>query len=275
MDGTTMRLVGGVDLWYNQIPYPLGGKTTNWRIIILQRFSHMSESSDPTSGSTAWRIWQQAKASGFEGQKCWWFSHKVISDPSDPMDCSSPGSSVHGIFQQEYWSGLPFPSTGHLLTQGSNSGLLHWRQILYRLSHQERAWDIGSGYIKEHLPAWTSLWLTRQSQNLTPWNFLLAYAGDVCACMLSHFSHVQLFGTLCTVAHQAPLSMRSSRQEYCSGLPCCPPGYLPDPGVKPASLLSPPLAGSLFTWKALMLGFLEPNNNLDRDTDPRVSRQAA
>ena len=29
---------------------------------------------------------------------------------TDPMDCSLPGSSVHGIFQQEYWSGLPFPS---------------------------------------------------------------------------------------------------------------------------------------------------------------------
>ena len=28
----------------------------------------------------------------------------------DPMDSSPPGSSVHGIFQQEYWSGLPFPS---------------------------------------------------------------------------------------------------------------------------------------------------------------------
>ena len=30
--------------------------------------------------------------------------------PSDPMDCSLPGSSVHGIFQQEYWSGVPLPS---------------------------------------------------------------------------------------------------------------------------------------------------------------------
>ena len=28
---------------------------------------------------------------------------------SDPMDCSPPGSSVHGIFQQEYWSGVPSP----------------------------------------------------------------------------------------------------------------------------------------------------------------------
>ena len=32
----------------------------------------------------------------------------------DPMDCSLPGSSIHGIFQQEYWSGLPFPSPGAL-----------------------------------------------------------------------------------------------------------------------------------------------------------------
>ena len=30
----------------------------------------------------------------------------------DPMDCSQPGSSVHGFSRQEYWSGLPFPSPG-------------------------------------------------------------------------------------------------------------------------------------------------------------------
>ena len=35
-----------------------------------------------------------------------------------PMDCSPPGSSVHGIFQQEYWSGLPFPSPGDLPNPG-------------------------------------------------------------------------------------------------------------------------------------------------------------
>ena len=32
----------------------------------------------------------------------------------DPMDCSQPGSSVHGILQQEYWSGLLFPPLGEL-----------------------------------------------------------------------------------------------------------------------------------------------------------------
>ena len=36
---------------------------------------------------------------------------------TDPMDCSLPGSSVHGIFQQEYWSGLPLPSPS--LDEGS------------------------------------------------------------------------------------------------------------------------------------------------------------
>ena len=53
----------------------------------------------------------------------------------DPMDCSPPGSSVHGIFRQEYWSELPFPSRGFFPTQGSNPGLLHCRRILLPLSH--------------------------------------------------------------------------------------------------------------------------------------------
>ena len=50
-------------------------------------------------------------------------------------------------------------------------------------------------------------------------------------CVLSHFSHVRLFATLWTIAHKAPLSMGFSRQEYGSGLPCPPPGDLPDPGI--------------------------------------------
>ena len=37
---------------------------------------------------------------------------------------------------QEYWNGLSFPSLGDLLTQGSNSGLLHFKQIFYHQSHQ-------------------------------------------------------------------------------------------------------------------------------------------
>ena len=48
-------------------------------------------------------------------------------------------------------------------------------------------------------------------------------------------SHIQLFVTPWTVTCQAPLSMGFFRQEYWSGLPCPPPGDLPDPGIKPGS----------------------------------------
>ena len=65
--------------------------------------------------------------------------------------------------------------------------------------------------------------------------------------MLSHFSHV---ATLWTIAYQAPLSIGFSRQEYWSRLPYLPPGDLPDPGVKSASLVSPALAGRFFTTSA-------------------------
>ena len=60
------------------------------------------------------------------------------------------------------------------------------------------------------------------------WSNLAAAAAEV-------LSHVQLFVTPWAIAHQAPLSMEFSRQEYCSGLPCLPPGDLPDPGIKPGT----------------------------------------
>ena len=60
-------------------------------------------------------------------------------------------------------------------------------------------------------------------------------------------SCVRLSVTLWTVACQAPLSVGFSRQEYWSGLPFPPSGDLPDPGIKPASLVSPALAGGFFT----------------------------
>ena len=66
-------------------------------------------------------------------------------------------------------------------------------------------------------------------------------SNHVCVCMLSCFSHVQLFVTIWTIAHQAPLSMGFSKQEYCSGLPCPPPGGSSYLGIKPASLMFPAL----------------------------------
>ena len=60
-------------------------------------------------------------------------------------------------------------------------------------------------------------------------------------------SHVWLFETPWTAAHQAPLSMGFSRKEYWSGLPFPIPGHLPDPGIELESLASPALAGRFFT----------------------------
>ena len=56
--------------------------------------------------------------------------------------------------------------------------------------------------------------------------------------------------TLWTTAHQIPLFMGFSRQEHWSGLLCLPPGDCPDPGIEPAFLMSPALAGGLFTTSA-------------------------
>ena len=59
-------------------------------------------------------------------------------------------------------------------------------------------------------------------------------------------SHVQLFATPWTVAHQAPLSMGLSQQEYCRGFPFPLPGNLPNPEVKLLSPGAPSLAGGFF-----------------------------
>ena len=69
--------------------------------------------------------------------------------------------------------------------------------------------------------------------------------------MLCVLSCVQL-----SLAHQAPLSMEFSRQEYWSKLPFPTPGDLPILGIEPTSLASPSLAGGFFitraTWEALL-----------------------
>ena len=74
--------------------------------------------------------------------------------------------------------------------------------------------------------------------------------------VLSCFSHAQLFAILWTEAHQAPLSIGFSRQEYWSGWSFPLPGDLPSPESKPMSLPFPALAGRLFapsaTWEAPM-----------------------
>ena len=80
------------------------------------------------------------------------------------------------------------------------------------------------------------------------WEFWFSDApNQLRACVLSRFSPVQLCVTPWTVAHQAPLSMEFSRQEYWSGFPFSSPGDLPDPEIEPFCLLC------LLHWQASSL----------------------
>ena len=89
------------------------------------------------------------------------------------------------------------------------------------------------------------------------------------------FSCVRLLVTPWTVAHQAPLSMELSRQEYWSRLLFPPPGELPHPGTEP---MSPVLASGFFnteppcTLLCLNMLYLRWQGPCSLDGNPHVSR---
>ena len=69
----------------------------------------------------------------------------------------------------------------------------------------------------------------------------------VCVCVAQLLGCVLLFVTVWTVAHQAPLPMEFSRQEYWNEVSLPRPRDLHDPGIEPTSFASPALAGVFFT----------------------------
>ena len=69
------------------------------------------------------------------------------------------------------------------------------------------------------------------------YKYMLFFKIALNACLPSHFSHVQCFASQWTAAHQAPLCMWFSRQEYLSGLPCPPPGESSQPRDRTQCLL--------------------------------------
>ena len=131
----------------------------------------------------------------------------VTSDSATPWTVAHQAPLSMEFSRQEYWSGCCFLPQGIFPSQGSNLGLPHHKQFLYRLTTRE---------------------------------------AHIYACVLSHFSCVCLFETLWTVACQASLFIGFyCTSTLWSLLPCPPPGDLPDPGIEPTSLRSPELAGSL------------------------------
>ena len=88
-----------------------------------------------------------------------------------PMDCSLPGSSVHGVFQAIVveWIAISF-SRGIFQTQGSNPGLQHCRQMLYCLSHQGSSFSSLKNF--QFSPGYkdkASVWLTQSDQSWHVW----------------------------------------------------------------------------------------------------------
>ena len=122
----------------------------------------------------------------------WSGSSSVVSDSLRPRGLYSPWNSPGqntGVGSHSLLQGI-FP------TQGSNPGLTRGRRLLYQLSHKGA-----------HI-------------------YIYTHTHSACAQLLSH---VQLFATPWTGAHQVPLCMGFSSQEYWSGLWCPPPGDRPWP----------------------------------------------
>ena len=92
---------------------------------------------------------------------------------------------------------------------------------------------IYSSYYRRNSPKWYLCWQPVVKNN------------KKCSCWGT--SVMSNLITIWTVVCQAPLFMELSRQEYQSGLPCPPPGDLPNPEIKPMSITSPALASRFFT----------------------------
>ena len=89
--------------------------------------------------------------------------------------------------------------------------------------------------------------------------------GSMCACILSFFSHVRLFATLWTVAHQFPLSTKFSRQEYRSGLHCPPPRVFSIQGLNLCLL-------HLLNWQLISWPLIPPGSPVWEETSEEMKR---
>ena len=134
----------------------------------------------------------------------------------NPMDCSLPVSSIHGIFQARVlkWVAISFP--------GASSWPRDCPRVSCIVSRCFPVWVTWEdGNIED-----TSIFYS-QSDYLF-YSFLILPSVQLLSC-------VGLFVTPWAVACQSPPSMGFSRKEYWSGLPFPSPGNLPDPGIKPWS----------------------------------------
>ena len=150
-------------------------------------------------------------------------SSNMLRRAKPPFASLAVSCHAHAVFSA--W----FQISNHFLLYMTKHEMYQWSEVPLRPTRQF-PWGL-------HLEALEKF----------AWEIVLL---SLSACVPSHFSHVWLGATLETVARQAPLSMGFSRQEYCSGVLCPPPGDLPDPGIKFTSLVSSAFGGRFFTTRA-------------------------
>ena len=158
------------------------------------------------------------------------------------MDCSLPGSSVHGIFQARVleWGAIAFSRgsswprdwtqvsriAGGRFTIWATREVLYMNYISINPEKQTNKQTKKTDQAPEHM-----MWCHKPSSNFW-WH---KHSQSEIRKKVNSFICVRLFATPWTVAYQAPQSMEFSRRDYWSGLPFSSPGDLPNPGIEPRS----------------------------------------
>ena len=176
----------------------------------------------------------------------------------NPVDCSLPGSSLHGILQARVleWVAISFSrgssqpgnQTGVSALQADSlpielSGKCQWFVMSIQINRAVLLILVGLIH--------TFVVSSRSGRQLF-WSWLCSLTCVELACyrpfwwLVHVFSHVRLSATPWTVARQAPLSMEFSRQDYWSRLPFPTPWDLLNSGIKPTFPVSSDLAGRIF-----------------------------
>ena len=165
---------------------------------------------------------------------------------------------IYLVHKSATWAALSTEITSHYTTWQDGCGFL---TELCSVPETGTAYFFLSSILRMNNSPWghkesdTTERLSQQGAHL--FQLLAMHSRCMCECKVASVGS-QSFETLWTKAHWAPLSMGSSSQEYWRGLPCPPPGDLPNPGIEPTCLTSPASAGGFFTtstpWEAHIPG---------------------
>ena len=236
------------------------GRSPGWGNGSLLQYSYLKNSMDReawwTTSQPGRKESDMAEWAHSTRHSCWLVAQSCPT-LCHPMDCSSPGSSIHGVSQARRleWVAISFSRGSFWPRDWTHISCLAGRLFTTKPPGKPSKIMPTLKYKWEKHAWWTGIWKNKE--------YVKKY---LAFCGLPHPMHAKSLQScptlwdLWTVAYQVPLSMGFSRQEYWSRLLCPPPGHLPHPGIEPACLMSPALTGGFFTTSAthLRVNFLFP-----------------